>query len=139
MDSNAPAEAVRATIVYDGGCPFCSAYVRLVQLRQALGWVEIVDARAGGAIVDEIVAAGLDLDEGMVLKLDGALYHGEDCLNRLALMSSPSGVFNRINALLFRNRTVSRIAYPVLRAGRNATLWLLGRPRLDIAKMRRGS
>ena len=133
-DQPTNAAPVGATIVYDGGCPFCSAYVRLVRLRDAVGPVELVDARHGGAVVDEIVAAGLDLDDGMVLKMGGAFYHGDECLNRLALLSTSSGAFNRITARLFRNPAAARLAYPALRAGRNLALRLMGRKKLDIAK-----
>lgn len=126
--------APRITIVYDGGCPFCSAYVRLVRLREAVGPVRLVDARQGGPLVDEISAAGYDLDDGMVLKLDGVFYHGDECLNRLALLSTGSGVFNRTMAFLFSRPAVARIAYPFLRAGRNLALKLMGRGKLDIAK-----
>jgi predicted DCC family thiol-disulfide oxidoreductase YuxK len=120
-----------AWIVYDGQCPFCSRYVQLVRLRETLGQVQLVDARKGGPMVDEARAAGLDLDEGMVLKLDGRLYHGADCINMLALLSTPSSRFNRINAALFRSRTASRLMYPMLRTGRNAVLRLLGRTRIS--------
>lgn len=121
----------RAWIVYDGECPFCSRYVKLVRLRDSIGPVELVDARRGGPVVDEVVAAGLDLNEGMVLKLDGRLYHGDACINMLALLSTPSGAFNRFNAAVFGSRKAARALYPVLRAGRNATLRLLGRDRMS--------
>ena len=68
-----------------------------------------------------------DLDEGMVLMLDGQIYHGADCINRLALLSSNAGLFNRFNRIMFRSETLSRVMYPVLRAGRNTTLRLMGR------------
>jgi predicted DCC family thiol-disulfide oxidoreductase YuxK len=118
-------------IVYDGDCPFCSHYVRLVRLKKSLGHVDLVDARAGGPIVDEVFAAGFDLDDGMVLKMDGRFYHGEACINRLALLSTPSDGFNRLNRLIFTSRTASGLLYPVLRLGRNAALRLLGRKRLN--------
>jgi predicted DCC family thiol-disulfide oxidoreductase YuxK len=118
-------------IVYDGQCPFCSRYVELVRLRESLGRVELIDAREGGAVVDEIRAGGLDLDEGMVLKLDGRLYHGADCMHMVALLSTPSSWFNRVNAAMFRSRTASRLLYPVLRAGRNTVLRMLGRSKLN--------
>jgi predicted DCC family thiol-disulfide oxidoreductase YuxK len=118
-------------IVYDGQCPFCSRYVELVRLRESLGRVELIDAREGGAVVDEIRAAGLDLDEGMVLKLDGRLYHGADCIHMVALLSTPSSWFNRVNAAMFRSRTASRLLYPVLRTGRNTVLRMLGRSKLN--------
>lgn len=118
-------------IVYDGECPFCSRYVRMVRLREAIGKVRLVDARDGGTEVDEVRAAGLDMDEGMVLKLDGQLYHGADCIHRLALLSTSSSWFNRLNAAVFRSEGASRLLYPVLRAGRNTVLRMLGRSKIN--------
>ena len=120
-----------AWIVYDGQCPFCSRYVQLVRLRESLGRVQLVDARKGGPEVEEVRKAGLDLDEGMVLKLDGRLYHGADCIHMVALLSTPSSWFNRVNAVMFRSRTASRLLYPVLRTGRNTVLRILGRSKLN--------
>lgn len=133
IDPNPDTEPA-VSIVYDGACPFCSRFVRLLRLRDTLGRVELYDARDGGRIVDEILAAGLDMDEGMVLKMDGRLYHGEQCIHRLALLSTPSTRFNRLNRALFRSRTLSRLLYPILRAGRNAVLRLLGRPKFNAAQ-----
>ena len=119
-----------AWLVYDGECPFCSAYVRYLRVRESLGKVHLVNARDGHPVVDEIRARGLDLDEGMVLKLGDRYYHGADCINVLALLSTGSGPFNRLNAAIFRSPTASRYLYPVLRAGRNTVLQLLGRKKL---------
>jgi predicted DCC family thiol-disulfide oxidoreductase YuxK len=119
-----------AWLVYDGDCPFCSRYVQYLRLRQAAGQVRLVNAREGGPLVDELMRAGLDLDEGMVLKLGGRYYHGADCIHALALLSSGSGLFNRINARVFRSPHLARVLYPVLRAGRNTVLRLLGRTKL---------
>lgn len=127
----APRSEPKAWIIYDGQCPFCSRYVDLVRLRESLGRVELVDARHGGPIVDEVVSAGLDLDDGMVLKMGDRLYHGDECIHMLALLSTPSGAFNRVNGAIFRSRTASRLLYPFLRTGRNATLRLLGRSKMN--------
>jgi predicted DCC family thiol-disulfide oxidoreductase YuxK len=118
-----------AWVVYDGQCLFCSRYVALLRLRNTLGRVDLVNARDGGALVEEIVAAGVDLDEGMVLKMDGRLYHGDECIHRLALLSTASTTFNRINRAIFRSKRMSRALYPVLRSGRNAVLRIIGRPK----------
>jgi predicted DCC family thiol-disulfide oxidoreductase YuxK len=126
-------------IVYDGQCPFCSRYVQLVRLRETLGQVKLVDAREGGPQVEEVRKAGLDLDEGMVLKLDGRLYHGAECIHTLALLSTGSTWFNRINAAMFRSRAASRLLYPVLRTGRNAVLRMLGRSKLNLQDSRPGA
>lgn len=119
-----------AWIVYDGECPFCSGYVRLVRLREAIGTVHLVDARAGGPVVDDVVGQGFDLDEGMVLVWQGAYYHGADCMHMLAMLSSPSSRLNRLGGSLLRSKSRARFLYPFLRAGRNTVLRLLGRSKI---------
>lgn len=121
-----------AYLVYDGECPVCNAYVRVVRFKQAAGEIELVNARDGGDIVDRIVKEGLDLDEGMVLWYGGRFYHGADCIHMLAMLSSGSGVLNRMNAAIFRSPLVSKYLYPVLRFGRNTLLKILGRSPLHL-------
>jgi predicted DCC family thiol-disulfide oxidoreductase YuxK len=118
-------------IIYDGDCPFCTAYVRLSRLRESVGPVTLIDARQGGAVVDAARRAGFDLDQGMVLNYAGRSYHGADCLNMIALLSSRSGSFNKMTSTLFRHPTLARVSYPVLRGFRNLTLAALGRRRLS--------
>ena len=117
-------------LIYDGACPFCSRYARYLRLQRAVGPLTLIDARAGGSEVEEARARGFDLNQGMLLILNGADYHGDACLNRLALMSSRSDWFNRLNYVLFRSPVLSRVGYPLLRGGRNLALRLLGRPPL---------
>ena len=117
-------------IVFDGDCPFCAAYVRMTRLRASAGPVRLVDAREGGPEVEEARAAGLDLDRGMVVKLDGRLYHGDAAMTALALLTTQSGAFNRLMRALFRRPALARVLYPPMVAGRNLTLRLLGRRRI---------
>ena len=121
-------------LLYDGQCPFCSRYVRLVRLREAVGPVRLIDARPGGPELALATAAGLDINTGMVLSLNGELYHGDACLNRVALLSTPSDLFNRLNATLFRSPRIAAFAYPIMRTARNAVLWSIGRPLIDHAQ-----
>jgi predicted DCC family thiol-disulfide oxidoreductase YuxK len=117
-------------IVYDGDCPFCARYVRLLRLADVIGRVDLVNARDGGALVDYIRSRGLLLDEGMVFVLDGQLYHGSDCIQRLAMLTTPSNLLNRLNIALFRSKTVAKMLYPLLRVCRLAVLAAIGRSRL---------
>ncbi|MDJ0944220.1 MAG: DCC1-like thiol-disulfide oxidoreductase family protein [Kiloniellales bacterium] len=122
-----------AVVVYDGECPFCTRYAGLVRLREAVGPVTLLDAREGGPLVSRLSAAGYDLDEGMVLLYGGQIYHGGDCMHMLALLSGGGGAVNRLCAAVFRNPGTARRLYPVLRAGRNAVLRLLGRDKIGAA------
>lgn len=115
------------SIVYDGDCPFCSNYVHFLRLKRSIGTVNLVDARSGDAVVQHVRAAGFDLNDGMALVDGETIYFGDECIHRLALMSTPSGIFNRVNAAIFKSTTLSALLYPILRMGRNATLRLLGR------------
>ena len=127
MAENTP-ESLR--IVYDGECPFCSEYLKVLRLRDAAKTVELISARDPHPLVDEVLKLGFDLDEGMVAKVGDAYYHGADCVHILSLMSTPSGVFNKLNNLIFKHRFLATLLYPVLRFGRNMTLRLLGHQKL---------
>lgn len=121
-------------VVYDGDCPFCSAYVKVVRLRAAAGGkVHLLNAREPHPMVTEVLGLGFDLDEGMAMKIGGEWLHGDAVLTRIALMTGPSGAVNRLNAWVFRDARRSRALYPALRAGRNIALRLLGHRQLKDA------
>ncbi len=119
-------------LLYDGQCPFCRRYIKLLRLRQSIGDIEFINARNNDNYLVEVQLAGLDINEGMVLKYGGKLYHGDNCIHMLALLSSPVGIANKINAWLFKSPTRASIFYPWLRCGRNTVLMLLGRKKLTI-------
>jgi predicted DCC family thiol-disulfide oxidoreductase YuxK len=118
-------------LIYDKQCPFCDRYARLVRIRDSVGELCLVNAREPGAAMDEVTAAGLDIDQGMVLKMGERLYYGAEAMQVLALLSTRSGSFNRFNYWLFRSKRVSAFLYPLLRACRNRALKLMGRTRID--------
>ena len=118
-------------LVYDRECPACNAYCQLVHIRRSVGDLRIVDARENSEVMEEITAQGLDIDQGMVLKMGGQLYYGADAINALALIGSRSGIFNRINYWMFKSKTASSILYPVLRFFRNLLLKILGKSKIN--------
>ncbi|MGH8224094.1 MAG: DCC1-like thiol-disulfide oxidoreductase family protein, partial [Woeseiaceae bacterium] len=123
-------------LVYDTQCPACDYYCRLARIRESAGGLVLVNARDGGPVMDEISAAGLDIDQGMVLKVGDRLYYGADAIHMLALLGTRSGVFNRLTFWMFRSRRVAAVLYPILRFFRNLLLKFLGRTKinnLDIA------
>ncbi|PIR38904.1 MAG: hypothetical protein COV35_05335 [Alphaproteobacteria bacterium CG11_big_fil_rev_8_21_14_0_20_39_49] len=122
-------------IVYDGECPFCSRYVRLLRLKETGGVVKIIDARTlsnDSDIIKKIHEKGYTLDDGMALIIDEDVYHGDECIHKLALMSTGSSLFNRFNRFVFKSRRISKVLYPVLRSGRNFALLLLGKKKIDM-------
>ena len=113
-------------LVYDKQCPACDYYCNLVRIRDSVGELRIVDAREQSDVVDEITAMGLDIDQGMILKMEGQIYYGPDAIHALSLISTRSGFFNRLNYYLFSSKASSNILYPVFKACRNLLLKILG-------------
>jgi len=118
-------------LVYDGQCPLCRNYCKMLRIRESVGNITLVDAREESAIKQEITEQGLDIDQGMALKLGDALYYGADAMHALALISSSSGVFNRFNAWVFGSRGLSGLLYPVLRLGRNLLLKSMNKTKIN--------
>jgi predicted DCC family thiol-disulfide oxidoreductase YuxK len=118
-------------LVYDKECPACNAYCQIVRIRESVGDLRIIDAREKSDVLDEITAKGLDIDQGMVLKMGDQLYYGSDAIHALALISSRSGVFNRFNYWMFKSKAISSWLYQLLRFCRNLLLKLLGKTKIN--------
>lgn len=118
-------------LVYDRECPVCNAYCQIVRIRESVGDLKIVNAREQSEVLDEITDRGLDIDQGMVLKMGDELYYGSDAIHMLALIGTRSGVFNRLNYWAFRSKSVSSVLYPALRFFRNLLLKILGKSKIN--------
>lgn len=127
-ESSTPPEGI--SILYDGDCPFCAAFVRMARFRAAAGPVRLINARGSDPLIARARAAGLDLDTGMVVVMDGRMVHGDRAMALLASLSTPSGAFNAAMRWAFRSEARARLIYPVLVAGRAVTLRLLGRTKI---------
>ena len=121
----------KAWLIYDGECPVCHRYALYLNVKRSLGELVLVNARDGGPIVEEVKALPHDLNEGMVLKINGRFLRGEAALHALALLSDGRKLFGAVNRLMFHSRTLSRLLYPVLKLGRRALLKIKGTPMID--------
>lgn len=117
-------------IVYDGECPFCTQYVKLVRLRETVGVVKPINAREDHPVVRYVRAKGIDLNQEMALVTKGEVMAGPDVIHRLALLSTGSGFFNGLMSKMFASKGLTRFMYPIMRTGRNTTLFLMGRKKI---------
>lgn len=124
-------DEVPIQLVYDRQCPVCEFYCQHIDIDASAGTLVRIDARDPSDIMDEITALGLDIDEGMVVKIGDSIFYGDDAINALALKSSRTGFFNRLAFWTFRSRRRSQLLYPLLRACRNLLLKLLRRTRIN--------
>jgi predicted DCC family thiol-disulfide oxidoreductase YuxK len=119
-----------ATIYYDGECPLCDKYSSMVRLRETVGAVDLVDVRCDESARERLSRLGFDLDAGMVLEHAGKIYGGAAAVRQIARLTKNGGIVNRLSSALLRHSPVVYILYPLMRAGRNALLLLLGRERI---------
>lgn len=120
-----------ASVYYDGECPFCDRYVTLLRLKEAVGPVDLVDVRNNPALLEELQEQGFNLDKGMVVDFDGQRQGGADAVNQLALLSTPSTTFNRVNKWIMSNAFLAAFLYPILRMGRWCALFFMGREQIS--------
>jgi len=123
-------EGGRAVLVYDGACPLCTRFAMMVRLRAAVGEVALVDARAGGPVIERLRAQGIDLDQGNVFSYGGRDYVGPEAMQAIATLAGLGGVAGRLVAWMVRSPGRARLLYPLLRGGRNLMLRLKGVPQL---------
>jgi predicted DCC family thiol-disulfide oxidoreductase YuxK len=114
-------------LLYDGDCPLCGRFVAMTRLRETLPGFHLIDARADPQLVAFHRSEGREVNDGMILAIGDAFYHGADALSGIVGLTTSSSLFNRANVALFRSAPVARAVYPAMRAGRNLLLRLLGR------------
>jgi predicted DCC family thiol-disulfide oxidoreductase YuxK len=115
------------SIVYDGECPFCANFVKLYSISKKVSGIELINARQRPALVRDFRSKGMEINEGMIVTWRGHHYFGAEAMNLLAILGNDSGLIGMLNRLLFRNRTIAAVAYPLLAAGRRMALALLRR------------
>lgn len=125
----------RVLIVYDGACPFCTAYTLLVQLREQFQ-VELLSARSADPRVDAFLRRGYLLDEGMLLQIDHEIYVGADAMHRLATLSNRHGILNQMQRAVFFWPWLARLLYPLLRLVRRLALLVRGVPLIQDARVK---
>jgi len=117
-------------LVYDGQCPVCTTYCTALKLDEGAGDLTLIDARQGGALMAEVTARGLDIDEGMVLRAGNDLYYGAEAMHEIAKRSRRRGWTGLLNRSVFRTARASRDFYPAGKTFRNILLRLLGIARI---------
>ena len=126
--SNNQIENEKMRIIYDGDCPFCNNYIKLLRLRKNVSAsVELINAREHEDIKSSYKKNGYDLNDGMAVEYDGRVYYGADAIHFLGIMSSGDNLFSFLNKWIFRSKRLSLILYPILKFGRAITLKILGR------------
>lgn len=118
----------KLSLIYDGECFFCSNTARAIKIRQAIGMIELINARDSHPLVAEAIKLGYDLNEGILVQFKNQYYYGRDALHFLALVGSQSDTFNKMNSMIFQHKFLTIICYPVFKGLRNIMLFIRKTP-----------
>lgn len=113
-------------LVYDDQCPVCRNYCTGLQKETKNNGLTLIDARKSSPVMDEITTRKLDMDEGMVLKVNGQLFYGAEAIHELSKRKKTSGFYGWINRLFFSSSILAAFFYPLSKACRNVILRLKG-------------
>ncbi|MBS0289372.1 MAG: DUF393 domain-containing protein [Proteobacteria bacterium] len=109
-------------IIYDGECPLCTFASKRIKL-QKVGKLHLLNAREAHPLNQILQNKGLDYNQGFIVKIGENLYQGAQAMHVLALLSTNTDWFNKINAMIFRYQPISKLIYPVLKGIRAILLW----------------
>lgn len=126
VDHNTKSEIIY--FVYDGKCPICQMGATFYKLQQSIGELHTVDARTehDHPVMLEINQAGLNLDEGLVIKYHDQLFQGAEALHVMATLGADTDWLNQLNKTLYQSKTVAKLCYPFMKGARNIALKIKG-------------
>ena len=115
-------------LLYDGECPACRSYVAFSRLRKLYPHIAVIDAREALGLVSDLRARGYEVNDGMMLRLDGAYHYGPAATRMIAELAGPSGgMLTRGTLYTIGAAPWSGGLYPWLNRSRQLLLRLLGR------------
>ena len=116
------------TLVYDGGCLFCSQFALRSELCSGIQNFRIVDGRSAHRLRRELKRNGLDLAKGAVLLEGDEAWHGSAAVAELSRRMKPSDPLLSLLRLMFKSDNRAAGLYPCLLLAREAALKIRGLP-----------
>ena len=115
-------------LLYDGECVYCRTYARKAKLRTPAGKrLPFIDARTVPQRVEELRRDGCDIEDGMILFLEGRRYQGAEAMEVLGAMATEPGWVNRLTRWIGSNSERTAFFYPWFQRLRKVTLWMSGK------------
>lgn len=111
-----------ALLYYDGDCPFCNRYAKLIELRRCIN-LELCDARENLSYKN--FDPNVQLDDGVILIVQNTtLYQGVDALNYLDNICKFKGLIFTLQRWVFANKYLGAAVYWFLKILRRIALKL---------------
>ncbi|RKF12425.1 DUF393 domain-containing protein [Roseovarius spongiae] len=117
-------------ILFDGDCIYCNDFARVMSLRSTLGSLALVNVRDAPDLISALRDHGFEPNEGMLFKAGNQLFFGADAVHMLALASQDKGLWGLASKTVFKNPTLVKVAYPLMKLGRRITLIARGKRKI---------
>lgn len=111
------AETTGGYLLYDGECPVCAAYVEFAELRRRHPQLRLLNARDEPDLVSDLRHQGYEINDGMVLFVEGKIHYGAAATAKLASYRTGLPLAKRIAIA-----GIGAAPYTILRSIRNALL-----------------
>ena len=114
--------------IYDGDCPFCNHFAQLIELKESIPSLKILDGRTDLRRLELLYKQGYDLNNGAILINDGQILHGADAVNWIcSQIIDPNDSILKTLRLIFNSKKRSHILFPFLVWSRRLALTLKGK------------
>ncbi|BEV36247.1 DCC1-like thiol-disulfide oxidoreductase family protein [Synechococcus sp. M16CYN] len=119
---------MKLTLVYDGGCIFCSHFALRSELTSGIAKLRIRDGRKNRDLLAKLKARGFDLSQGAILTEGNTVWHGSSAIVELSRRMKSSDPLLDLLSQIFRVKLVTNAFYPVFLFARRVVLKLRGLP-----------
>ena len=89
--------------------------------------MQFIDGRRAPELVEELRRDGCDLEDGMILVLEGRRYQGAEAMTVLGSLAAEPGWVNRLTRWVGSSSERARFFYPWFRRLRRVGLWMAGK------------
>tara|TARA_A100001015_G_scaffold317123_2_gene433219 strand:+ start:272 stop:655 length:384 start_codon:yes stop_codon:yes gene_type:complete len=101
-------------ILYDGECPFCKSFILLMNLRKNIPDIEILNARDMHGLVVNFREQGMEINDGMIMRLNGTTFFGDEVLIVISDLGRGEGFGFKLVRAVFKHEVVAKNLYPIL-------------------------
>ncbi len=113
--------------IYDGECPFCNHFAKLLELKSSLPNLRILDGRKNVSRLTTLFKEGYDLNNGAILIREGEILHGSKALNFIcSQIKEPNDALLELLRLIFTSKKRSNLLFPFLLFARRLVLSIKG-------------
>lgn len=116
----------KITVYFDNECPFCKEYSRYIDLRKKYE-LDLIDARGSPKEIASFKERGFDINDGVIVELEGELFQGADAVKLLDGAIEKNSLIDKSISAIVRFPLFKRAIYPMVLIVRKVVLKILGR------------